>query len=66
MIYKDNIDYNITGYKQKCYLPSCEKTFKYCFWYYKKSLDRVKQKNDTEIIKEVSETKKHIGTGKPK
>ena len=51
IIYQANIDGDITGYKQKCYLGSCEPTFNNRFGNHKKSLDHVKHENDTELSK---------------
>ena len=62
--YQANIEYDITGYKQKCYRGSCEKTFKDCFGNHKKSFNHVEHKNDTELSKEFWEIKKHNGTPK--
>ena len=42
IIYQANID--IDGYKQKCYLGSCETTFKYRFGNHEKSLNQLKHK----------------------
>ena len=52
IVYQANIDCDIAGYKQKCYLGSCETTFKDHFGNHKKSFDHVKHKNDTELSKE--------------
>ena len=49
--YQANIDYDITGYKQKCYIGSCETTFKDRFGNHKKSFNHVEQKSDTELPK---------------
>ena len=57
IIYKGNIDWDIAGYKQKCYLGSCETTFKDCFGNHKKSFNHVKHKNDTELSKESGKSK---------
>ena len=64
VIYQANIDSDITGYKQKSYLGSCETTFKDRFGNHKKSLNHLKHKNDTELSKEFSEIKKDNGTPK--
>ena len=48
MVYQANIDCDIARYKQKCYLASCETTFKDRFGNHKKSSNHVKHKNDTE------------------
>ena len=47
IIYQANIDCDIAGYKQKCYLGSCETTFKDRFENHK-SFNHVKHKNDTD------------------
>ena len=39
-----NIDYDIAGYKQKCYLGSCETTFKDRFGNHKKSFNHLNHK----------------------
>ena len=44
IVYQANIDCDIAGYKQKCYLGSCKTTFKDRFGNHKKSLNHVKQK----------------------
>ena len=62
IIYQANIDCDIARYKQKCYIGSCETTFKDCFGNYKKSFNHVKHENDTELSKEFWEIKKHNGT----
>ena len=64
IIYEANIDCDIGGYKQKCYLGSCETTFKDRFGNHKKSFNHLKHKNDTELSKEFWEIKKHNGTPK--
>ena len=51
IVYQANIDCDIAGYKQKCYLGSCETTFKDRFGNHKKSFNHVKHKNDTELLK---------------
>ena len=61
--YQANTGCNIAGYKQKCYLGSCE-TFKDCFGNDKKSFNPVKHKNDTVLSKEFEELKKHNRTPK--
>ena len=48
-IYQANIDCDIAGYKQKCYLGSCETTFKDRFGNHKKSFSHLKHKNDTKL-----------------
>ena len=45
-------DCDIAGYKQKCYLGSCETTFKDRFENHKKSFNHLKDKNVTELSKE--------------
>ena len=52
IIYQANIDCDIDGYKQKCYLGWCETTFKDRVGNYKISIKHVKHKNDTELSKE--------------
>ena len=64
IIYQANIDCDITGYKPKCYLGSCEAAFKDRFGNHRKSLNHVKHKNDTELSKEFWEIKKRNGTPK--
>ena len=43
-IYQANIDCDIAGYKQKCYLGSCETTFKDRFGNHEKSFNHLKHK----------------------
>ena len=62
IIYQANIDCDIAGYKQKCYLSSCETTFKDRFGNHKKSFNHLKHKNETELSKEFWEIKKRNGT----
>ena len=57
IIYQANIDCDIAGYKQKCYLGSCETTFKDLFGNHKKSFNHLKHKNDMELSKEFWEIK---------
>ena len=64
IVYQANIDCDIAGYKQKCYLGSCETTFKDRFGNHKKSFNHGKHKNDTELSKEFWEIKKRSGTPK--
>ena len=52
IICQANIDCDIAGYKQKCYLGSCETTFKDHFGNHKKLFNHFKRKNDTELSKE--------------
>ena len=52
MIYQANIDCDIAGYKQKCYLDLRETTFKDRFENHKKSFNQLKHKNETEQSKE--------------
>ena len=47
IVYQANIDCDIAGYKQKCYLGLCETTFKDHFGNHKNSFNHVKHKNDT-------------------
>ena len=58
------VDCDIAGYKQICYLDSCETTFKDRFANHKKSFNHVKHKNDTELLKEFWEIKQRNGTRK--
>ena len=62
--YQANIDCDIAGYKQKCYLGSSETIFKDRFGNHKKSFNHLKHKNDTELSKEFWEIKKRNGTPK--
>ena len=64
IIYQVNIDCDITGYKEKCYLCSCEITFKDCFGNNKKLFNHVKHKNDTALSKKFWVIKKRGGTPK--
>ena len=68
IIYQANIDCDISGYKQKCYLSSCETTFKDRFGNHKNRNIKIKHnnkhKNDTELSKEFWEIKKGSGTPK--
>ena len=57
IVYKANIDCDIAGYKQKCYLGSCETTFKDRFANHKKLFNQVKHKNHMELSKEFWEIK---------
>ena len=41
----------MTEDKQKCYLGSCEATYKDRFGNHKKSFNHIKHKNDTELSK---------------
>ena len=66
LIYQANIYCGIAGYKQKCYLGSCETTFKERFRNYKKSFNHLKHKNSLELSKEFWEMKKNNGTPKVK
>ena len=52
IVYPANIDCDIAGYKQKCYLGSCEATFKDRFENHKKSFNHIKYKNNTQLSKE--------------
>ena len=60
-VYQGNIDCDIAGYKHKCYLSSCETTFKDRFGNYKKSFNHVKHKNDKERSKSEMEHQKLHG-----
>ena len=64
IVYQANIDCNIAGYKQKCYLGSCEKAFKDRFGNHKKLCNHAKHKNDPELSKEFWEIKKRSETPK--
>ena len=64
IIYQANIDCDIAGYKRKCYIGSCETTFKDRFGNHKQSLNQVIHKIDTELSKEFLEIKKCNGTPK--
>ena len=59
IIYQVNIDCDITRYKQKCYLGSCEITSKDCFGNHKTSLDCIKHKNDRKIKSTMEHQKLH-------
>ena len=52
IVYQAKIDCDIAGHKQKCYLDSCETTFKDRFGSHKKSFNHAKHKNDTELSKD--------------
>ena len=58
IVYQANIDCDIAGYKQKCYLGSCETTFKDRFRNHKKSFNHAKHKNDTELSKRILRNQK--------
>ena len=64
IIYQANTHCDIAGYKQKCYLDSCETIFKDRFWNHKKPWNHFKHKNHTELSIEFSEIKKCNGTPK--
>ena len=64
IVYQANIDCDIAGYKQKCYLGSCETTFKDRYGNHNESFNHVKYQNDTELSKEFWEIKKCSGTQK--
>ena len=51
IIYEVNIDCDITGYKQKCYLGSSETIFKDRLGNHYELFNHVKHKNDTELSK---------------
>ena len=53
IVYPANIDCDIAGYKQKCYLGSCETTFKDRFGNHKKLVNHIKHKKDTGLSKEL-------------
>ena len=46
LIYQAIFDYDFTGYKQKCYLGSCDITFEDRFGNHKKSFNHIKHKYD--------------------
>ena len=52
IIYQPKIDCYIAGYKQKCYLGSCETTFKERFENHKNLFNHSKLKNYTKLSKE--------------
>ena len=52
IIHQANIDCVIAGYKQKCFLGSCETTFKDRLGNHKKLFNHLKHKSDTELSKE--------------
>ena len=54
----------MSGYKQKCYLGSCETKFKDRFGNHEESFNHVKHKNDSELVKKFWETKKRNRTPK--
>ena len=60
IVYQASIDCDIGGYKQKCYLGSCEKTFKDRFGNHKKSFNHAKHKRDTELSKEFGKLKSAV------
>ena len=62
IIYQANIDCDTLDINKKCYLGSCETTFKDGFGNHKTSLNHIKRKNDTELSKEFWEIKKHNRT----
>ena len=62
--YHANTYSDFAGYKQKCYLGSCETIVKDRFRNHKKSFNHIKHKNDTELPKEFKEIKKCNGTSK--
>ena len=64
IVYQTNIYCDIAGYKQKCYLGSCETTFEDRFGNHKKSLNDDKYNNDTKLSKEFWKIKKRNGTPK--
>ena len=64
IVYQVNTDCSITAYKHKCYLGSCETTFKDCFGNHKMLFIHVKHKNDMELSKGFWEIKKRNGTPK--
>ena len=55
---------SFAGYKQKCYLGSCETTFKDRFGNHKKSFNHVEHKSDTELSNEFWGIKNRSGTPK--
>ena len=64
IVYQASIHCDIAEYKQKCYLGSCERTFKDRFGNHKKLFNHAKHKRDTELSKEFWEIKKLSGTPK--
>ena len=69
IIYQAYNDWDIAGYKQKCYIVWCEITFEDRFGNHKKSFNHLKHKNDTELSFGKSKTifweiKKRNGTPK--
>ena len=64
IIYQGNIECDIAGYNQKCYLGSYETTFKDRLGNHEWSLNHVKHKNDTELSKEFWEIKSRNGAPK--
>ena len=64
IVYQVNTDCSIAAYKHKCYLGSCETTFKDRFGNYKMLFIHVKHKNDMELSKRFWEIKKRNGTPK--
>ena len=59
IIYQANIDYDIPGYKQNCYLGSIQ------FWEsFRESFNHIKYRNDMELSKSFWEIKKPNGTPK--
>ena len=57
VIYQANIDSDIAGYKQKCYLGSCETIFKDRFGNHKKSFNHLNHENDRNYQKNFGKSK---------
>ena len=53
IIYHANIDCDIAGYRQKCYLGSCTTTFTDRFGNHRKLFNHVKHRNDMELSKKI-------------
>ena len=60
IVYQASIHCDIAEYKQKCYLGSCERTFKDRFGNHKKLFNHAKHKRDTELSKEFWEKKSAV------
>ena len=64
IVYQANIDCDTAGYKQKCYLCSCETTFEDSFGNHKELFNHAKHENHMELSKEFLEIKKCNGSQK--
>ena len=62
IIYQANIDCDIAGYKQKCYLGSCETTFKDRFGNHKKSFNTLNIKMIRNYQKNFGKSKSAMNT----